>query len=495
MAELNSEGRYDDLLYTKFPAEIDSWEDVVDVTADTVALANQYRELCASGDYAAAHELLENDETGMLKKMQINAMTINQQAHAIMAMERLFKTDVETYVKGQVFEDDLMIWTYTHSYNEETHVHNFKGKGYNGKAKCTATFNSGDTIAVNGVKVPGYAGSDKIENAGSDIIINGRWCSFIYDGTQVNFKGGGGVSSSVLAQTTADASCVLKGKTFFAGSKEQKNGKLPNLSIPKNKGGDAATSLNAQYPNVGVDVTEVFWFTENGDGVKRICLRPNYGAFGGSSGALGTDGYVGMDASKLGTAYTSQVLEGATFTSGNCMSAAQAGTMPNRAGLGFQYSGSNKAIPEGYYDGSGVVSVAGGSKGSKSYTYSGSSITIVQGWYNGAGSVNCLGGNQGAFSRTIAPGGSVTIPQGYHNGNGVITAQNVGAVLKTTTIGHDCTAGQNRFTFTGGTLVGVTYAGTPYNSENILQGVGADGNVYWSQLTANAWMKFTLVYY
>lgn len=68
MAELNSEGRYDDLLYTKFPAEIDSWEDVVDVTADTVALANQYRELCASGDYAAAHELLENDETGMLKK-------------------------------------------------------------------------------------------------------------------------------------------------------------------------------------------------------------------------------------------------------------------------------------------------------------------------------------------------------------------------------------------------------------------------------------------
>ena len=96
-------------------------------------------------------------------------------------MERLFKTDVETYVKGQVFEDDLMIWTYTHSYDKETHVHNFKGKGYNGKAKCTATFNSGDTIAVNGVKVPGYAGSDRIENAGSDIIINGRWCSFIYD--------------------------------------------------------------------------------------------------------------------------------------------------------------------------------------------------------------------------------------------------------------------------------------------------------------------------
>ena len=155
------------------------------------------------------------------------------------------------------------------------------------------------------------------------------------------------------------------------------------------------------------------------------------------------------------------------------------------------------SIQDGAYctDGSGVVSVAGGSKGSKSYTYSGSSITIVQGWYNGAGSVNCLGGNQGAFSRTIAPGGSVTIPQGYHNGNGVITAQNVGAVLKTTTIGHNCTAGQNRFTFTGGTLVGVTYAGTPYNSENILQGVGADGNVYWSQLTANAWMKFTLVYY
>lgn len=367
MADLNSEGRYDDLLYTKFPADVDSWEDVTDVTADTVALANQYRDYCVAGNYAAAQKLLDEDETGALKKMQINAMTINQMSHAIMAMERMFKTDVETYVKDQVFADDLMIWTYTHSYDANTHIHNFVGKGSNGKAKCTSNFTSGDKIAINGVQIPGYAGNDPIETAGVDIIISGRWVTFTYDGTQVNFKSGGGVSASKLAQATAIGKYVLEGQIYLAGDKELKSGE-----------------------------------------------------------------------------------------------------MPDRGGTNIEYAGSNKAIQEGYYNGSGVVSVAGGNQGGKNYTFSGSTLTIDKGWYNGTGKVYCQGGNQGSFIRTIEPGGSVTIPQGYHNGGGYIRANTNGVKnIKTAYVqssNHNSTypsiinisSHGYSYTIPTGTLIGVT---------------------------------------
>ena len=457
MAELNSEGRYDDLVYTNFPAELDSWEDRVDVMADTLALANQYRDYCVAGNYAEAQNLLENDETGTLKRMQINAMSINQITHAVMAMERLFKTDVETYVKDQVFADDLMIWTYKHSYDADTKVHNFTGKGVNCKAKCTATFKSGDTIAVNGVSVPAYAGPETIENAGSDIIINGRWVTFTYDGTQVNFKAGGGVSSSMLAQATANEKYVLKGKKFYAGNKEVKNGAIPNLSLPKDRGGDATTSVNASNMNSGVDVVTACSMETNTDGVKRVCMRPDYGAFGGADKEIGSDGYVGVNASAFGTAWQSNVLEGTTFTSGNTNKVADSGSMPNRGGTGFTYGGSNITIPYGYYNGSGTVSVSGGNQGSKSFVYSGSNITVPQGWYNGAGSVSCAGGNQGSFNRTINPGGSVTIPQGYHNGGGRIYANAVSknditGALRTGTTKVGVNVGRDRY------IVGITKA-------------------------------------
>ena len=357
MADLNSEGRYDDLLYTKFPAEVDSWEDVTDITADTVALANQYREYCIAGNYAAAQKLLDEDETGALKKMQINAMTINQMSHAIMAMERMFKTDVETYVKDQVFADDLMIWAYKHTYDAATHIHNFTGKGSNGKAKCTANFSSGDRIAINGVQIPGYAGNDPIETAGVDIIINGRWATFTYDGTQVNFKSGGGVSASKLAQATAIGKYVLEGQTYFAGGKELKTGE-----------------------------------------------------------------------------------------------------MPDRGGANIEYAGSNKSIQEGYYDGSGVVSVDGGSQGGKNYVYSGNTLVIDKGWYNGSGRVYCQGGNQGAFTRTLNPGESVVVPQGYHNGGGKVTARAVNTTDAKSFIKYATVTGYTReVTDYNKYIIGVSY--------------------------------------
>lgn len=198
MAELNSQGKYSDLQYTNFPAAVDSWDDVMDVSADTLATANQYMKYCEDGNYSAAQSLLNNNS--QLKRMQINALVINQCRHAIMAIERMWRDDIEQYVVGQAFADDVTVGTYTHSYNSSTKRHNFQGKGSNGKAKCTATFKSGDSIAINGTVVTAYCGQDAISASGADVIVNGRWVSFTYSSSNktVDFISGGAVSFATL---------------------------------------------------------------------------------------------------------------------------------------------------------------------------------------------------------------------------------------------------------------------------------------------------------
>ena len=113
--------------------------------------------------------------------------------------------------------------------------------------------------------------------------------------------------------------------------------------------------------------------------------------------------------------------------------------------------------------------------------------------YNGDGElVTGTMVDQGAKKVSLAPGGSYTIPAGYHNGNGQVTA----AALKTTEVWQSCHGGQNLFGFSGGTLVGVQYAGSQYASDNILQGAGINsGSQYWAQCASNASVHFVLAYY
>ena len=310
---------------------------------------------------------------------------------------------------------------------KEGKVYQLTGSGSVGRCKIPAAWASGDTWTVNGTTVPAYCGADTVDG---DTIVAGRWVLFTFDGQQLNFNGGGGLSASKLAQATAVENHVIRGRGFYSGGKTLRIGTLPNLAVPKNAGGDASTGLNSQYPNVGVDATSTYWYTTNIDGVRRLCLRPHFGAFGGESGVLGADGYVGIEANVLGTASAAQVLEGASFTSGQSGSAGAGGSMPN----------------------------------------------------------------QGDWSREIVPGGVVTVPGGYHAGGGRVSAKGI----KTVEVWQTCGGGQSRFSFSDGTLVGVVYAGSPYTSENILQGAGINsGSEYWAQCTAgtNASVKFVLAYY
>ena len=95
----------------------------------------------------------------------------------------------------------------------------------NPDSQVSAAWSAGDTWTVNGKAVPAYCGADA---ADGDCVAAGRWITFVYDGTRLDFNGGGGLSASKLAQATAADTDVLTGKKYYAGGKTIKEGKMPN---------------------------------------------------------------------------------------------------------------------------------------------------------------------------------------------------------------------------------------------------------------------------
>lgn len=136
-------------------------------------------------------------------------------------------------------------------------VYALVGSGAVGRCKIPASWAAGDSFTVNGVAVPAYCGADAVDG---DTIVKGRWVLFFYDGTQLNFNGGGGLSASKLALATATEGNVLAGNKFYAGGKTIKEGKMPNwgaVDITINPGSSYA--VPAGYHNGEGRVKAATW--------------------------------------------------------------------------------------------------------------------------------------------------------------------------------------------------------------------------------------------
>lgn len=103
-------------------------------------------------------------------------------------------------------------------------VYALVGEGAVGRFKVPAAWSAGDTWTVNGVAVPAYCGADA---ADGDCVVTGRWITFVYDGTRLDFNGGGGLSAGKLAQATATEADVLANSTFYAKDKTLRTGNVP----------------------------------------------------------------------------------------------------------------------------------------------------------------------------------------------------------------------------------------------------------------------------
>ena len=104
-------------------------------------------------------------------------------------------------------------------------VYALTGEGAVGRFKVSEAWSAGDTWTVNGKAVPAYCGADA---ADGDCVVAGRWVLFTFDGTRLDFNGGGGLSNAKLAQATAADTDVLTGKKYYAGGKTIRKGKMPN---------------------------------------------------------------------------------------------------------------------------------------------------------------------------------------------------------------------------------------------------------------------------
>ena len=176
--------------------------------------------------------------------------------------------------------DEGAVQIYTHQ--KSGTIHKLTGSGPNGRVKLTANVAAGDTVQLNGKTVPAYVGAETFTDAFAGEALRGRWLSFVWDGTQVNFKGGGGLSATKLALADATPATVLEGKTFYAGSdKTLKTGAI----LTRNQvGKNGAVGISQYYPSVPVTPVAANTQTnKNMDGVNRFCLKPPAGYYDGTS--------------------------------------------------------------------------------------------------------------------------------------------------------------------------------------------------------------------
>lgn len=192
--------------------------------------------------------------------------------------------------------------------------------------------------------LPAYYGTEDFVTALAGEPVTGKWLSFTNDGTQLNFKGGGGIGVSKLAATTALPADVVSGKTFYSKDKTLKTGTITDraaLTDAVNVGNDG-NYLYARIPQGA-------YRTNQSTGYPEIRI-PNSSAIANIPGG-------------------------------------------NNGAWNGTYSGSNVTIPQGYHNGGGSVGVAGGNRGAWGTTINpGGSVTIPQGYHSGGGVVRANGG-------------------------------------------------------------------------------------------------------
>lgn len=163
-------------------------------------------------------------------------------------------------------------------------VYALMGEGAVGRFKVPAAWSAGDTWTVNGKAVPAYCGADA---ADGDCVVTGRWVLFTFDGTRLDFNGGGGLSSGKLAQATATEADVLANSTFYAKDKTLRTGNVPrrgdwgatiapgeSVTVPdgKHDGGGRVSAKALKTVTITMATGSMYWsYTFTGGTLVGIC--------------------------------------------------------------------------------------------------------------------------------------------------------------------------------------------------------------------------------
>ena len=196
---------------------------------------------------------LDEDVCGLMRDGVTGIPTAQLQEQAAALMEQL-RSDIDAASSG------VGVSVYTHA--KTGTVHALTGSGPNGRVLMTADVAEGDTVTVNGTVVPAYVGADGFADALAGQALDGRWLTFVFDGTQVNFKGGGGaVTVEGLAAESVLSGCTV---TVKQGAKvvQSVTGSAPVSTIAAVGGyagsGYATQDGNAEIPAFVVTVAGTY---------------------------------------------------------------------------------------------------------------------------------------------------------------------------------------------------------------------------------------------
>lgn len=89
-----------DLTGTKFPDDIDNWDRWLDPTLQTIAAIQKYQSLYSQQKFEEANEVIR--ENPVLKRVIVNAESMNMLQDAIIAMERFYYSDFQSYLQNIV---------------------------------------------------------------------------------------------------------------------------------------------------------------------------------------------------------------------------------------------------------------------------------------------------------------------------------------------------------------------------------------------------------
>lgn len=118
---------YTDLPETQFPDAIDELSRMSDLTSGDIPLVNEYYAYYNAGNMTAAAQLLANNPS-LLSKL-FNAAKFNILRDALIALQRFYMSDVQTYIDStrQSLEDEIMDRT---TYDEYDPQHVYKKSEY-----------------------------------------------------------------------------------------------------------------------------------------------------------------------------------------------------------------------------------------------------------------------------------------------------------------------------------------------------------------------------
>ena len=132
---------YTDLTETQFPDKVDDLSRMSDLTVSDVALVNQYYTYYNAGNLAAAAQLLIDNPTLMNKIF--NAAKFNILRDALIALQRYYKSDVQTYIDStrDSLQDEIDTFVPMGTYSSSTsyvknNIVTYSGNGYICKQSC-----------------------------------------------------------------------------------------------------------------------------------------------------------------------------------------------------------------------------------------------------------------------------------------------------------------------------------------------------------------------